>query len=61
MRMNTRTLAIVLADYFHDWIDGEDFVENYTVYNNSTDILNTLWVQFDSGAQFTITVKEVYE
>lgn len=53
--MTVKWLLIWLADEFHDWIDGDDAVEEYNVFNN----LQSIYVKFDSGQQFVITVVEV--
>jgi hypothetical protein len=59
-RMTDLKLAIFLADEFHDWIDGDDPVEEYKSFTDA-DYTRNIWVKFESGAQFVINIKEVYE
>ena len=54
--MTSRELVLWLADNFHDWIDGDDPVETYTITN-----VNNIFVKFESGHQFIIGITEVYE
>ncbi len=53
--MTANQLALFLGDEFHDWIDGDDPVSDYNR------LRNTVWVKFESGAQFMVTIEEVYE
>ena len=52
-----RDLLIWLADNFHDWLDGDDPVENYVFLVDN----NQVFVKFESGNQFVVTVAQVYE
>lgn len=53
--MTKRNLALWLADEFHDWIDGDDPVDEYDVYGNS------VVVKFESGVMFHIEISDYYE
>lgn len=53
--MTKRELLLYFADDFGDWIDGDDFVDTYELYGDH------LWVRFDSGSEFRITVEETHE
>lgn len=58
-RMTAKNLTIFFADMFHDWIDGDDSVIDYhrLLVNEGTG----LWVLFESGAQFKVSIEEVFE
>lgn len=58
-RMTPGWLTIWLSDEFHDWIDGDDPVSQYDRFDYSGN--SQVWVKFESGAQFLITVEEVYD
>lgn len=51
--MTERELLNWLADEFHDWIDGDDFVEDYEISGQS------IVVRFDSEATFHIQVSQI--
>lgn len=52
-------LSTFLADEFHDWIDGDDPVDEYNRWIDADGY--QIWVKFESGAQFRITLKEVFD
>lgn len=55
-RMTHKELILWLADDFHDWIDGDDPVQDYKILDG-----HRIWVDFESGQSFVITVAEVYQ
>jgi len=55
-RITARDLLVDIQDYFHDWIDGVDPVEET---KRASD--DEVWVKFESGAQFLVKISEVYE
>lgn len=57
-RMQASWLAIFLADEFHDWIDGDDPVSEYS-RRDHTDLSSSVWVKFESGAEFVINIEEL--
>ena len=54
--MTERMLLLWMADEFHDWIDGEDSVNEYTILD-----ANRIWVEFESGEAFVISVRQINE
>lgn len=58
--MTARELLSYLADDFHDWIDGDDSVASYKTFGDEISS-NKIWVKFESGAQFVVSVEEVFE
>jgi hypothetical protein len=52
--MTQQELLLWIQDEFGDWIDGEDPVLNYAPHS-----ANSVWVKFDSGSEFVITVEKV--
>ncbi len=57
--MTTEWLSIWMADEFHDWIDGDDPVSEYN--RRTLSGASKIWVKFESGAQFLITIEEGQE
>lgn len=49
--ITVRGLLVWMADEFHDWIDGDDPVKEYKILDT-----NRIWVDFESGHSFVITV-----
>lgn len=52
--ITAKWLTVWLADEFHDWIDGDDPVDFYSVVSH-----NSINVVFESGARFNIKVTEL--
>lgn len=55
--MTKSELLLHFADDFGDWIDGDDPVEDSRYIRD----LDQVWVKFESGAEFIVTVEQVYE
>lgn len=53
--MTEQELTVWLADMFHDWIDGDDPVEQY---NRSAN--NSIDVTFESGVQFNVKITQFF-
>lgn len=53
--MTVRELLLWMDDNFGDWIDGDDPVEDFEIIDT-----NRIWVNFESGQLFVITVAQVY-
>ena len=55
-QMNRDELISILADDFHDWIDGDDPVKSVVV--TDTYAKQGITVTFESGGVFWITVED---
>lgn len=53
--MNASELAMSIVDNFHDWIDGDDWVEDSNIDYHG----GVVTAQFASGAEFRVTVEEI--
>ena len=60
LAMTANELLMHFADDFGDWIDGDDSVEDYKIYSQE-DCYHNIWVKFESGAQFVVSIREVAE
>lgn len=53
--MTKDELLIWLCDEFHDWIDGDDPVQNHSF----RPLTGRVIVEFESGAKFEVVVNEL--
>lgn len=53
--MTERELLVWMADEFHDWIDGDDPVDEYEISGQS------IIVRFEDGSAFNIQVSRFEE
>lgn len=53
--MTERELLLWMADEFHDWIDGDDPVDEYEISGQS------IIVRFESGSTFHIQISKFEE